>query len=165
MRSIHANRILCPSDVVHFRVCKQKNGHKLKETKQYIAYYLNQHYRESPEEQLITFFDMTDAVVSNMVCIWLQAKLFLKIMTSCVVYVQSHRSRNHVKRRHINVILHYITVYCGYNLTKFQINREQKHFMTHSSDMTPFLSVVPFASQSCLWYRLANHAKLKVGLM
>lgn len=52
--------------ILHFRVCRQKNGYKLKEGKQYIAFYMNQHYMQSPEDQVVDIFDMTDASVSNM---------------------------------------------------------------------------------------------------
>lgn len=52
--------------LIHFRVSRQKNGYKIKETKQYIAYHFNLHYMEKPEEQIVPFFDMTDASVSNM---------------------------------------------------------------------------------------------------
>lgn len=52
--------------VLHFRVSKQKSGYKIKEGKLFIAYHLNKHFIESPEDQIVPLFDMSDAGVSNM---------------------------------------------------------------------------------------------------
>jgi hypothetical protein len=52
--------------VLHFQVKKQKKGHLLEETKRSIAFHFNQHYVISPDEPIVTLFDMTDAGVGNM---------------------------------------------------------------------------------------------------
>lgn len=52
--------------IVHFRVCKQKKGHLVAEARPYLSYFLYQHYKENPEQQVVFLFDFVDAGVSNM---------------------------------------------------------------------------------------------------
>merc|ERR1712150_388565 len=52
--------------ILQFRVCKQKKGHLVKEGKQLILYHMNKHYRENPDQQIVTLYDFIDAGVGNM---------------------------------------------------------------------------------------------------
>ncbi|KAK2148074.1 hypothetical protein LSH36_518g02012 [Paralvinella palmiformis] len=51
---------------VHFRVSKQKKGHLVEEGKKVIAYHIYQHYKETPEAQIVFLFDFVGAGVTNM---------------------------------------------------------------------------------------------------
>lgn len=52
--------------ILQFRVSQQKKGHLISEGKSYIAYHMEQHYKDHPEEPVAFLFDFVDAGISNM---------------------------------------------------------------------------------------------------
>jgi hypothetical protein len=51
--------------VLYIQVKKMKKGRLVEETKRSIAFYLNQHYMASADEQILIVFDMSGAGVTN----------------------------------------------------------------------------------------------------